>query len=137
MRRPAPVQLHLLPRGQDELPTTLGVGETIPQRHRNCGPFRGRKLEQCRDRRSWHDSILSLLGLDGKALTPRPTEAPTMHLPQTDSRRRILCTADPKLTAAVSRTWPFTEGGGRRRAAEGLGAGPESMLHELNEVLAA
>ena len=66
LRRPAPVQLHLLLRGEDELRITLGVGETIPQRHRNRGPFRNGKLEQCRDRGGSHDSILSPLGLDGQ-----------------------------------------------------------------------
>ena len=68
MRRPAPVQLHLLLRGQDKLRIALGVGETIPQRHRKCGPFGGGKLEQYRNRRGWHGSIFSLLVRDGKVL---------------------------------------------------------------------
>lgn len=80
MRRPAPVQLHLLLRGQDKLGLTLHVGETVPQDHRKCGPFGGRKLEQFRNRRGCHDSIFSLPGRDGKRLTDRPSDSPTARL---------------------------------------------------------
>lgn len=74
MRRPAPVQLHLLLGGEDKLGVTLRVGQAVPQRHRKCGPFRGGKLEQCRNRRDCHSSILSPLGRDGKPLIGPLTE---------------------------------------------------------------
>ena len=44
---------------------------------------------------------------------------------------------NPKLSASDLEPVPFAEGGGRGRAAQRFGEGIESVLHELNEVLAA
>ena len=44
---------------------------------------------------------------------------------------------NPKLSARDLEPVPFPSGGGRGRAAQRFGEGTESVLHELNEVLAA
>ena len=59
MLGPTAIEFGSLFIGEREFPFTLGVGETLPQRHGEVSTIAGGKLQELRERGRFHAPILS------------------------------------------------------------------------------
>ena len=62
MLGPAAIEFRCLRTGEHEFCLAFGVGQTLPESHREFGPIVGWKLQELRERAGFHDVILSCGG---------------------------------------------------------------------------
>ena len=62
MLGPAAIEFGCLRIGDNEFFLAFGVGQTLPESHREFGPIVGRKLQELRERAGFQGVILSCGG---------------------------------------------------------------------------